>query len=348
MNILKYKVMRQIIKKTACVFALLFCSFSAVYAANSKNITLSIQGSGQPVFVQGFKEALIIEAKAAGYQVTDNMSAAKYSIKFTVEFDQSTQKSKFIVSLVKVVDSSVIVSMEYMFTDEEEMLLYSQLVFFMLMANLPDNEVAASEPVDDNWRDKWLYISPHFNYSLMLLALKGEGLHAGIGVFNESKTVINPLDNKAVTMPGLGFGLEFQFLNFMSIEPGVQISQEEVVSNHLMYNMLLSLELKFPLKFIRNVVFEPYGTVAYPVRFPKDLEIFASYPKYVFGGGMQIAVKVGKGGALFFDVSYMYYGDTPIKNPYGEYTPNPPEIHYDHAVLGFSVGYKFGFLNRKP
>ena len=341
--------MRQIIKKTACVLALLFCSFSVVYAANSKNITLSIQGSGQQAFVQGFKDALIIEAKAAGYDVTENTSAAKYNIKFTVEFDQSTQKSKFVVSLVRISDSYVIVSMEYLFSDEEEMLLYSQLVFFMLMANLPDNEVAASEPVDDNWRDKWLYISPYYNYSIMLLALRSEGLHAGVGVYNETLTVINPQDNKIISMPaGLGLGLEFQFLNFMSIEPGVQISQDEVVSDHLMYNLLLSLELKFPLKFFRNVVFEPYGIVAYPKRFPKDLEIFADYPKYVFGGGMQIGVKVGKGGALFFDVSYMYYGDTPIKNPYGEYTPNPPEIHYDHAVLGFSVGYKFGFLNRKP
>ncbi|WP_461247548.1 hypothetical protein [Treponema sp. R6D11] len=84
-----------------------------VYAANSKNITLCIQGTGQPVFVQGFKEALIIEAKAAGYQVTENMSAAKYNIKFTVEFDQSTQKSKFVVSLVKVVVLSLIVSLKY-------------------------------------------------------------------------------------------------------------------------------------------------------------------------------------------------------------------------------------------
>jgi len=341
--------MWQIVRKTACVLALLLCSFSVVYAANSKNITLCIQGVGQPIFVQGFKEALIIEAKAAGYDVTENMSAAKYNIKFSVEFDQTQQKSRFVVSLVKIVDLSVIVSMEYLFADEEEMLLYSQLVFFMLMANLPDNETAASEPADDSWRDKWLYISPYFNYSLMFLALKSDGLMGGAGVFNDSvdPPLVSPLDNKIIPMPGIGVGLELQFLPFMSIEPGFLISREEVVLDHVMYNMLASLKLKFPLKFFRNVVFEPYGIAARPLRFPEELETFDNYPAYVFGGGMQIAVKVGKSGALFFDVNYLSYGDTGMKNQLTDLFPKPEVIHYDHSVLGFGIGYKFGFFNRK-
>jgi hypothetical protein len=343
--------MWQILKKNVCVLVLLFCSFSAVYAANSKNITLCIQGTGQPAFVQGFKEALIIEAKAAGYDVTENLSAAKYNIKFNVEFDQAQQKSKFVVSLIKVVDLSEIVSMEYLFADEEEMLLYSQLVFFMLIANLPDNEVAASEPVDDSWRDKWLYISPYFNYSLMFLALKPDGLKGGAGVYNDSvdPILVSPIDNKIIPMPGIGVGLEFQFLPFMSIEPGFLISREEVVLDHVMYNMLASLKIKFPLKFFRNVVLEPYGVAAYPMRFPEELDTFdlESFPKYVFGGGMQIAVKVGKSGALFFDVNYTFLGDTPMKNQLTDLFPKPELIHYDHSVLGFGIGYKFGFFNRK-
>jgi len=341
--------MWQIVRKTACVLALLLCSFSVVYAANSKNITLCIQGTGQPIFVQGFKEALIIEAKAAGYDVTENLSAAKYNIKFSVEFDQAQQKSKFIVSLVKVVDLSVIVSMEYLFADEEEMLLYSQLVFFMLMANLPDNEVAASGPVDDSWRDKWLYISPYFNYSFVFLALKSDGLIGKAGIYNDSvdPPLVSPLDNKIIPMPGIGIGFEFQFLPFMSVEPGFLISREEIVLDHVMYNMLASLKLKVPLKFFRNVVLEPYGVAAYPMRYPDKLEVFATFPDYVYGGGMQIAVKVGKGGALFVDVNYMYYGDTAMENQFHDLFPKPEVIHYDHSVLGFGIGYKFGFFDRK-
>jgi hypothetical protein len=241
--------------------------------------------------------------------------------------------------------------MEYLFADEEEMLLYSQLVFFMLMANLPDNEVAASETVDDSWRDKWLYLNPYFNYSFMFLALKPDGLMGGAGVYNPEPTppLVAPLDNKIIPMPGIGIGLEVQFLPFMSIEPGFLISREEIVLDHVMYNMIGSLKIKFPLKFFRSVVLEPYGIAAYPMRFPEELEVFApgAFPEYIFGGGMQIAVKMGKSGALFVDVNYLYYGDTPMKNQFTELFPKPSVIHYDHSVLGFGIGYKFGFFNRK-
>jgi len=340
--------MWQIVKKTLCVLVLIFCTFSAVYAANSKNIMLIIQGTGQPAFVQGFKEALIIEAKAAGYDITETPSMAKYAIRFSVEFDQAAQRSKFTVSLVKVVDQYVIVSMEYMFADEEEMLLYSQLVFFMLMANLPDNEVAGSAPLDDGWRNKWLYLNPYFDYSIMLLALNPAGLHKG-ATFNDPKTLFNHLDNKVVTMPGIGVGLELQFLDFMSIEPGALISSEEAQKEHAMWNIAISGKLKFPLKFIGNAVLEPYGAFVYSMRFPqKDtVEPFALYPQYAFGGGVQVALKAGKSGGIFFDVSYIYYGDTGLKNPYGDYTPNPKIIHYEQAILGIGVGYKFGFIDRK-
>jgi hypothetical protein len=301
--------------------------------------------------VDGFKSALTVEANAAGYEITENMSMAKYSIKFSVDFDRIEQKSKFIVSLIKIEDSSEIVSMEYLFADEEEMLLYTQLVFFMLASNIPENETAGSELVNDNWRNKWLYINPSFNYSLMFLALKSDGLIGGIGAYNDSSgapTMVSPLDNKVIPVMGIGLGLEFQFLNFMSIEPGAQISREEIVLDHLMYNLLLSVKLKIPLKFLRSIVFAPYGAAAYPwMRFPEGLEVFNNYPMYIYGGGIQIAVKAGNNGALFFDVNYMIYGDTGIKNQLGELYPKPEVINYSHSVLGFGVGYKFGFFNRK-
>jgi len=356
----KIKVMRQINKKTICVLVLLFCSFSAIYAANSKNITLNIQGTGQPAFVQGFKEALVIEANAAGYEITDNIGAAKYSIRFSVEFDQEAQRSKFNVSLVKIADSSVIVSMEYLFADEEEMLLYSQLVFFMLMANLPDNETAASEPVNDNWRNKWLYISPYYNYSLMFLELQGKGLVGGIGIYNDSVTppLIAPLDNKIIPMMGVGLGIELQFLDFMSIEPGAQISIEEILLNNRMLNVLFTAKLKFPLKFIRSVVFAPYAAAAYPLRLAFDSdskEVFANYGTPIeaisfpvfFGGGVQIAVKAGNDGALFFDVNLIYFNESGLKNPYYDLYPKPETIYYKHFDLSFAIGYKFGIGNRK-
>jgi len=168
------------------------------------------------------------------------------------------------------------------------------------------------------------------------------------GDFNSPDRVA-PLDNKLIPTPGISFGIEFQFLNFMSIEPHAQISMEQVVLDRIIYSALFSVELKFPLKFFKYVVIEPYGIAAYPMRFSidEDFEIFTNYPQFLFGGGIQIAVKTGKSGALFFDVSYLYIGDIAMKNFYGELYPEPKEIHYNYSILGFKIGYKFGILNRK-
>jgi len=344
--------MRQITKKIIFISFFLLFSVTFLYAANPKNITLIIQGNGSPNFVEGFKYALTVEAKAAGYQITDNLSSAKYNIKFTVEYDRIEQKSKFVVSLIKVDDSSVIVTMEYFFADEEEMMLYAQLVFFLLMSNLPE-DVSGPAPEDNTWRDKWLYFNLSFDYSIMFLLLQSDGLIGGAGVYygepGDTHFRTAPLDNKLIPTPGISFGLEFQFLDFMSIEPHAQISIEQAVLGHVIYNALFSVELKFPLKFFKYVVIEPYGVFTYPMRFMEDesLEIFTNYPEYFFGGGIQIAIKTGKSGALFFDVNYMYIGDIAMKNFYGDLYPKPEEIHYNYSILGFRIGYKFGVLDRK-
>jgi len=335
------------------IFISFFLLFSAtfLYAVNPSDITLIIQGTGSPNFVEGFKLALTVEAKAAGYKMTDTLSAAKYNIKFTVEYDRTEDKSKFVVNLVKVEDSSVIVSMEYFFADEEEMMLYAQLVFFLLISNLPE-DVKGAAPEDNTWRDKWLYLNVSFDYSIMFLGLNDKRLKGGIGMWNDLGDIA-PLDNKFGLMPGIGLGLEFQFLNFMSIEPRAQLSLEEIVKSHIIYTALFSVELKFPLKFLKYVVIEPYAAAAYPLRFPADLEIFKSYPEYIFGAGLQVAMKAGKSGALFFDISYMFinYGDTRMWNqfaiPDNDLYPYPPDIKHDHSILGVKIGYKFGFFNRK-
>jgi len=241
------------------------------------------------------------------------------------------------------------------------MLLYSQLVFFMLMNNLPDNEVVVSEPVNDNWRNKYLYISPYYSYSLMFLPLLGDGLVGGAGIYNDSVDpwLIAPLDNKVIPMMGAGLGFEFQILNWLSFEPGAQILLEGLGLKgdleKIIFHVLITAKLKFPLKFLRNVVFEPYLTGGFfPLRFPEDKDIiFIENPTYLFdglsglGGGIQIAVKSGNNGALFFDVNYMHYGKTGMKNQYAELYPKPEIIYYSRFDLSFNVGYKFGLFDRK-
>jgi hypothetical protein len=354
--------MRKMARKALCALIILFFSITGLYAANSKNIKLNIQGSGSNELVEGFKYALKIEATAAGYDVTDNMVEAKYIIKFTVAFDQIQQKSKFNVSLIKVADSSEIVAMEYLFTDEEEMLLYSQLVFFMLMANLPEDETG-SGVVDDTWRNKWMYVRASIDYSIMLLALvKSDKLVGGYGAYNsideediKHPTAVVPLDNKVVPMPGLSIGAEVQFLNFMSAEPGVQVFYENAAKGYSTLNMLFSMQLKFPLKIFSGFVPAPYLMAAYPMRFSLEKEIFAQYPTLLFGGGLQAAVKMEKNSALFFEANYMMsfgsLGETNLNNQLAKYdpplAPYPKTINYNYSAVCFKIGYKYGFFDRK-
>jgi hypothetical protein len=347
--------MRKMAKKALCALIILFSSVSGLYAANSKGITLNIQGSGSNELVEGFKYALKIEATAAGYDVTDNLIEAKYIIKFTVSFDQAQQKSKFNVSLVKVADSSEIVAMEYLFTDEEEMLLYSQLVFFMLMANLPEDE-AGTAVVDDTWRNKWLYARVSADYSVMLLALKKSNkMVGGSGAYNsievedfDNPTAIVPLDNKVVPTPGISLGAEVQFLNFMSAEPGVQVLYENAAKGYSTLNMLFSMQIKFPIKHFSGFVAEPYLAAFYPMRIKMEKEIFFNYPMLLYGGGVQVAVKMDKNSALFFEAGYtMCFEDTYLNNQLAPLAPYPKKIQYDYSSVCFKMGYKYGFFNRK-
>jgi len=345
--------MWQMSKKFIFISFLLLFSLAYLHAASPSDIALSIQGSGSQNFVDGFKNALTVEAKAAGYQVTEDSSAAKYNIKFTVEYDRIEKKSKFDVSLIKAADSSVIVTMEYFFADEEEMLLYGQLVFFLLMSNLPENVTVAK---DDTWRNKWLYFNVSFDYSLMFLALQHKDLKEDMFIYNDNfdPPLISPVEDKIVPRLGAGFGLEFQFLNFMSIEPHAQVFWEEIVKDRKILNALFSVELKLPLKFINSLVIAPYGIAAMSMRFPigdnKD-DIFNNYPTFpdlIYGGGIQFAVKAGKSGAIFFDASFIYVkDDLEMKNYYDHLFPDPSKISYNHFLLGFSIGYKFGLFNRK-
>lgn len=306
---------------------MLLVSISILHAANPPKTTLNIQGNGAAALVESFIHSLTIEANAAGYNTIKDSGAEDYQIKFTAAFEQAEKKFKFNVSLINAKDSSEIVSMEYFFADEEEMLLYSQLVFFMLMANLPENKKAALEDnaledkaledaalEDDAWRNKWLYINTSFDYSLTL--------------YPDGNV------NSLAHMLGAGLGLEFQFLNFMSFEPHAQLSFEQEIIGQLKLKLLLAVELKFPLKFLKYIIIQPYGIAAYPMFFLNGNEISSNYPEYIFGGGIQAAVKAGKSSALFFEVSYMYLGNIGVNN----------ELYPD---LSFKVGLKSGFLNRK-
>jgi hypothetical protein len=200
----------------------------------------------------------------------------------------------------------------------------------------------------EDWRNKWLYLRASFDFPTTFYTLKGDDLINGTGIYNDkvSPPRVQQLDNKVVALPAMTLGAEVQLLNWLSLEPNFQVGWEYLNDQDFL-NMAAGLQIKFPLKFIRNIMLEPYGVISYPVlTLP---ETFDSFPIIAFGGGFQFGIKGGRIGSAFIDINYMYYcfGDAVINNPYGELFPKPGVIHYQRSVIGLGIGYKFGAFNRK-
>jgi hypothetical protein len=324
------------------VFLAIFIFSSGILFAERPQIYIRDVGNASELEI--FKQALSIEADAAGYKVAASMSEAQYSIVINMNYD-SGRRLATTVSLVQLENDVTVVSMEYLFVDQGEMMTYAQLVFFLMVSNIPVDETMITAPENDDWRNKWLYIRASFDYSIAFLMLQNNDLLKGIAV-HDGKGNGFPLDNKVVPIPGISLGAEVQFLDMMSAELLAQISYEEILYDKVIYNLDVGVQFKFPLKFFRNFLMEPYGALMVPLRFPVKEEIFNDLPLLIYGAGFQFGVKGGSNGSFFIDINFMYIGESNMKNLYTNY-PKPEEIFYQHFMLGFGVGYKYGFFNRK-
>jgi len=173
-------------------------------------------------------------------------------------------------------------------------------------------------------------------------------LQGGIGLYNIDPPRVAPINHEIIAMPGATIGVEFQFLNFMSLELNLQLSMGDTRDN-LFVNASAGLELKFPIK-LNSIAFVPYAAFIYPLSISP---IFSEYPPFAFGAGLQLCAKAGTHGAFFIDVKYTFsLSDAVMHNPYLAFDenkqlyPEPPVIHYNRSVIGIGVGYKFGLFDR--
>jgi hypothetical protein len=347
------------------VFLTLVISSFAIELPNRK---LYIEGSAENASHRTFfMDNFTMEAGALGFEVVSNKDEAGYTFRFnsqsyTDEYDPSI---KFIVLISLLLNDGdrELVSFGWPFADINDMYEYNQYVFFraaVLVPGISEDDLAGLVADDDTWRNKWIYFRVSFDYPLTFYVLKPEGLIGGSGVWRgEDKNkpeAMSPIDHIILSKMGAIAGIEFHLLPFLSLEANFQVSLGNPREQYAL-NMAAGAELKFPLKFFRSMVIAPYGAFIYPINHdPKFKEkesdeeksIFAEYPMFFVGGGVQVGIKMGKSGMLVVDAKYMMaLTDTVMNNPYGELYPNPKEIHYDRRALHFSVGYKFGIFNRK-
>jgi hypothetical protein len=370
-------------KKIGVFLAFLILAAVSSFAADVQERSLYIEGSAddreQLLF---FWEQFVIEARGYGYNLVRRREDAEYTFRFEVlpnvivypdrtvgEVPSDAYQYHIRLSFFRNADNSEQISFSCFFSDLEYMNEYTQLLFSIATNNVVPETVQTQQvlieleeeeqeeeeeevPVqEDAWRNKVLYLRVSFDFPLTIYQLQGDGLIAGTGIYHgelEDPDRIAPIDNRFVALPAMTLGIELQFLNWLSIEPKFQAGLDSMNGTDYFdfFYFAPGIELKFPLKFMRNIMFEMYGAFSMPILIHED--IFDPFPQFGYGGGFQISTYGGKAGAVFIDINYMYFGDTGVKNHYGTLYPNPKVIHFQRSVIGLGIGYKFGLGNRRP
>ena len=340
-------------KKVWCFAFLIMLTALYSFAGDTSERTIYIEGTAtipdqRTFFIDNFR----MEAVGQGFEVKSNKSDAEYTFQFEVSpYDDTLFLIR--VTLILNETNARIVSLSMFFTRLEDMYEHNQYLFYQAIMYIPQpvevETVVKTVPAPENydWRNKWLYLRASFNYPITFYRLMDDGLIGGIGIYDgpfDTPTRVSPLDNSIVAMPGGTLGAEVQFLDWMSAEVNFQLSFGRP-GFFLFANYALGAELKFPLKFFKSFVIEPYGALAF---YLNKSPVYDDFPRFALGGGVQVGVKGGSRGVIFIDVNYMQHlGDVVMYNTYNPLYPDPPVIHYQRFILGLGIGYKFGFFDRK-
>ena len=358
-------------KKPIFLLGLLAAAVSIYAQSREDTLIFVMPVEARPDHAVFFKENFDAEIAGAGYTLAGSADEADYLIQLAVRanmfvYEDGTQEPappeepQFLVSLtlIRTEDNTELVAFSYPFTDLEEMYAANLFMVYEAMANVPVTRLGDIEIVaeDDRWRNKWLYLRMSFGYTLSLFMMQGSN--------DKGELTINypgdPRDNKhqeKINAPGPGslagvnIGLEFQFLNWMSMEGSFLLEYEYEESITIMGG---GLQLKFPIKPSRHYMLEPYIMGAYmPTPYRRKLSLENS-SSFILGGGFQFGIKAGNSGAFIIDVSCLYSFLEGISRPVGgnviydgvKLTPDPENINYDRLHGSVGIGYKVGIGDR--
>jgi hypothetical protein len=337
-------------KKAAIITLLLFVAgFTYAQTRDDIMIYIPMPTGGTATEQSYFKENFEMETIAAGYATTENSRDADYTLRLEVKpnmvvYDDGTEElappeekqSLLDLRLVRNEDGVEIVSFSFPFTAVEEMYDFNLYLLYQAMANVPLTKLTAILDTD-HWRNKWLYIRASFDYPITFYALLSPD---HVSTSSGAMTADVPLNHEIRPYPGATLGLEFQFLNWMSVEGDFQVTFGDPFTSSLV--PVIGFEVKFPLKPSKHFMLEPYVAAMFPATTISEV---LQFPRVGIGGGAQLGVKGGSMGAFFVDLNYIHYlGDVVVKSPYTNYTPD--RITYSRFVIGLGLGYKIGFFNR--
>ncbi|GMO52122.1 MAG: hypothetical protein Pg6C_17480 [Treponemataceae bacterium] len=293
-----------------------------------------------------------MEIGAAGYTLKDEEKGADYMFKTKIEnnlivYSDGTSAAVtdnpflLTITLVRNADKVEIVQFSYPFSKIDDMNQFNLYLVHQALANVPLTKLT-SVPDTNYWRNKWVYLRASFDYPITFYALQGAN-----AIVNRTAAPGQPntitYDNKVAAYPGASAGIEFQFLNWMSVEGIAQLNFGDPIG--MTFIPVLGMEFKFPLKPSRHFMIEPYAAARFPMATTTANQI-VEFPALGAGGGVQFGVKGGEMGAFFIDMNFIYYiGEVMMKHGYSsDWTPATLIFH--RYVVSFGIGYKIGFFNR--
>ena len=343
--------------KRKSLFLIFLFLATASFAIEIPNRTIYIEGSAEQSLDQKiyFLDNFRMEAEAKGFTVTNKKEEAGYTFNFHVqnhvdEFNPSIT-SIILISLINNETGMELISFGWLFSEIDTMYEFNQFLFYNAIVYIPgisDDDLAnliQAAAIDDRWRNKRLYLRASFDYPVVFYALQPDGLIRGQGAY--SGTFNNPsdvqhLEHIIIPMPGFTFGVEYQFLNFMSAELNFQVHMGDP-RRRFYINTAFGAQLKGIIR-TGNFMLQPYGAFSMPLNISSS---FRKHPPYSFGAGIQAGIKGGDSGVIFVDLNFMFTpGIVRIRNYFNDLAPNPPSIKYRRFVIGIGAGFKYGFFDR--
>jgi hypothetical protein len=291
-----------------------------------------------------FNENFKMELTGANYAVVGDQKAADYSmnLKITQEIEEGDGElaqeiiNILSISLVDNKDGHEILQFSWAFQNLEEMYEWNLHLIYQAMANVPLTKLTVV-PDTNHWRNKWLYICGY------------GGLDLTFGFYDSGNEV--SFQNREYTFypgPLFGLGLEFHFLDFLSVEFDISGAPYGIDAAHSVVVFGMPLLFKFPLKPSKHFMLEPYGGIQFNTSSAGSIVP----PLVSWVGGFQYGIKAGERGAIIFDIRAV--GDIgttklfpPAEAPHYSSNPNPKTYNgIDRFQLQILAGFKVGFYNR--
>jgi hypothetical protein len=185
------------------------------------------------------------------------------------------------------------------------------------LQNISESRAAGRSKTQDT-RSRWLFIEASALWAPRIYSNEGNSLH--------------------LTNFGGKIALDFQFIGFMTLSAGVQITQDWItVSGEDGENRDMILEIPLAIKLTLkpgNLMLEPYGGISYNY----SLSGFTNPSVYSWFCGFQFGVKAGPG-MIVIDPRFSMdlYTSSVVADT----------LEYERSMMQIGVGYKIGIFPKR-